>query len=239
MAAFICRGNRACAWRGTRRSRCGNPRCRSSRSTRRAPCRQRPRVREPEREFLVPACDQRSPVGDAFGGRARLGRDLGIGHDARHEAFFLRFGGVEDAAFEQQFERDGFPDEIHQRRHLGVRHHESQVLDRCAEAARRAADPQVAQRGDLEAAPHADAVDLRDQRVAAGGQRVRRGVHGGAVCDGLCLVGALGREFADVVAGGKRPLAGAADDDAANAVVGRRAHRSPRPVRSTSPWSAR
>src|SRR5207245_3366021 len=41
--------------------------------------RQRPRVLDPAREFLVPARDQRRAVGDAFGGRTGFGGDLGVG----------------------------------------------------------------------------------------------------------------------------------------------------------------
>ena len=48
----------------------------------------------------------------------------------------------------------------------------------------------------------------------------RGGVHDAAVVDRLRLVAALGREFRDVVAGRERLLAGAAQDHAAQAVVG-------------------
>ena len=133
---------------------------------------ERPRIGEPARELLVPARDERRAVGDALRGRVRLGRDLGVGHDARDEPLLLRLGRVEDPAFEQDLERDVGPDEAHERRHLGVGHHEPEVLDRRAEAARLAADAQVAQRGDLEPAADADAVDLRDQRMPARGERV-------------------------------------------------------------------
>ena len=89
----------------------------------------------------------------------------------------LRLGGAEDPALEQDLERDVGPDEAHERRHLRIGHHEPEVLDRRAEAARLAADAQIAQRGDLESAAHADAVDLRDQRMPARGERARRRVH--------------------------------------------------------------
>jgi hypothetical protein len=46
-------------------------------------------------------------------------------------------------------------------------------------------------------------------------------MHDAAVIDRLRLVRAFGRELRDVVPGRKRPLAGAAHDHAAHAVVGR------------------
>ena len=80
--------------------------------------RQRPRIGEAARELLVPARGERRTLGDALRRRARFGRDVGVGDDARHEALLLRLGGVEDAALEQDFERDGGADEAHERRHL-------------------------------------------------------------------------------------------------------------------------
>ena len=152
------------------------------------------------RELLVPARDQRCAIGDALRSSARFGSDLIVGHDARHEPFLLRFGGIEDPAFEQNLERNGGPDQSHQRRHLGVRHHQAEILDRRAEAARFAADAQIAQRGDLEPAADADAVDLRDQRMPAIGQRIGGAMHHLAVLDRLLLVRALARKLGDVVA---------------------------------------
>ena len=160
--------------------------------------------------------------------RLRFRSDLIVGDDARDEALVLRFVGVEDAALQQDLERHGGTHETHERRHLRVRHHEPQVLDRRAKSARRAANPQIAQRGDLQSAAHTDAVDLRDQRMAARGERLGGRAHHRAVGDGLRLVRALAREFTDVVPGRKRFLACAAQDDAADvAVRGQRAYRQP------------
>ena len=188
--------------------------------------------------FLCQRATSGAPSAIRCGGCAGFGGDLGIGNDAGHQALFLRFDRIEDPAFEQQLERHRCPNEIDQRRHLRIRHHESQVLDRNAEPARHAADTEVTQRGDLEAAAHTDAVNLRDERMATCGKRMRSLVHRGAIDDRLCLVRALGREFGDVVAWRERFLAGATDDDAAQARH-RRTGRSPRHRdRATSPWSA-
>ena len=113
------------------------------------------------------------------------------GDDARDEPLLLRLGCAEDPALEQNLERDVRAGEAHERRHLRIGHDESEILDRRAEAARLAADPKIAQRGDLESAAHADAVNLRDQRMPAGGERAGRRVHDAAVVDRLRLVAAL------------------------------------------------
>jgi hypothetical protein len=69
-------------------------------------------------------------------------------------------------------------------------------------------------------------VDLRHQRVAAVIERLRGRMHDAAVGDRLRLVRAHAGELGDVVAGRERLFAGAAQDDAAQAVVGRQAaHR--------------
>jgi len=102
---------------------------------------------------------------------------------------------------EQDLERDIGTDEAHERRHLGVRHHETEVLDGCSEAARHAADPQVAHRGDLEATAHANAMDLRDQRHRTVSKCAQRRVHHRAVRARLRRVRALERKLRDVVAG--------------------------------------
>ena len=132
------------------------------------------------------------------------------------------------------------PTSATQRRHLGVGHHESEVLDRRAEAARLAADPQVAQRGDLETAADADAVDLRDERMAASGERARGRVHHLAVLHVACAL------FARSVANSPMSLPGEnarspapRNDDAANGVVGGQRVAPHRPTPATSPWSAR
>ena len=57
--------------------------------------------------------------------RPRLRGDLGIGNDARDEALVLRLGGAEDAAFEQDLERDVGAREAHERRHFRIRHHQA------------------------------------------------------------------------------------------------------------------
>ena len=196
---------------------------------------QRPRIGEAARELLVPARDQRRAVGDALRGRARLGRHLVVGTTRVTRPFSFASVRVEDPALEQDLERDRGPDQAHQRRHLGVRHHQAEVLDRRAEAARFAADAQIAQRRDLEAAADADAVDLRDQRMAAARERIARCVHDAAVLDRLRLVRALGRELADVVARRERFLAGAAHDHAAQRRRRPTVARSPRRARATSP----
>ncbi len=169
--------------------------------------------------FLCQRATQRRAVRDALRGRPRLGGDLVVRHDARDEPLVLRLGGVEHAALEQDLERDALADQPHQRRHLRVRHHEAEVLDRRAEAARLPADAEVGQRGDLEPAADADAVDLRDDRRRAAGELLGGGVHHLAVLDRLRLAGALRLELADVVAGRERLLSRAAHDDAADARV--------------------
>ena len=67
-------------------------------------------------------------------------------------------------------ERDVGSAQAHQRRHLGIGHHQTEVLDRGAEATGFAADADVAQRRDLEPAPDADAVDLGDEGMTAMGE---------------------------------------------------------------------
>ncbi len=218
----------------------GNPRCRSSRSTRRARRRVSGRGSASRRaNFLC----QRATSGAPSAMRSAVARasaaTCASGTTRVTRPFSFASCCVEDAAFEQDLERDRGSDEPHERRHLRVRHHEPEILDRRAEPARLAADAQVAQRRDLESAADTDAVDLRDQRMAAGGERRRRCVHHVAVLDRLRLVRALGGELADVVAGRERLLAGAAHDDAAQVVVGgKRADRLAQMLPHRA-WSAR
>ncbi len=157
---------------------------------------ERPRVGEPAREFLVPARDQRR----ASAMRCAVASASAATWSSATTRVTRRFSFASCASKIRPSSRissaTSAPASRDQRRHFRIRHHEAQILDRRAEAARRAADPQVAQRGDLETAADADAVDLRDQRMAAGGQRVRRRVHHLAVVDRLRLVRALGRELA-------------------------------------------
>src|SRR5258708_1681997 len=107
------------------------------------------RIREAPREFLVPARDQRRPLGDAARRRQRFFLDLVVGHDAVHQALVFRLLGAEHAALEQDLERDGAPDEIDERLHLAVADHQPELRDRDAETARGSADAQVALRDDL------------------------------------------------------------------------------------------
>ncbi len=212
------RRSRASSSRGTPSSRCGSPRCRSSRSTRRVPAAlSGPPSARRCANFLCQRATSGAPSAMRSRGRARLGRDLVVRHDARHQPLVLRLGRVEHAALEQDLERDGAADQADQRRHLGVRHHEPEVLDRRAEAARRAADADVGQRRDLEAAADADAVDLRDDR------RRQFASFSAVPCITLpysiacALLERCGLELADVVARRERLLARAAQDDAADA----------------------
>ena len=149
-------------------------------------------------------------------------RDLIVGHDARHQPLVLRLARHRRRGPRAESRaRPLRPTSRTSGADLGVRHHQAEVLDRRAEAARRAADAQIAQRRDLEPAADADAVDLRHQRMPAIGERLGGRVHVCAVVDRLRLVGALGGELGDVVAGRERLVARAAEHDAAQRVVGR------------------
>ena len=90
-----------------------------------------------------------------------------IGDDARDETFVLRLRASNTPPSSRISSATAATDQSHQRRHLRIGHHQPEVLDRRAEAARLAADAQVAQRSDLQTAADADAVDLRHERVAA------------------------------------------------------------------------
>ena len=127
----------------------------------------------------------------------RLGRDLVVGHDARDEPLVLRFLRVEDPALRAGSRaRRPAPTSRTSGAISGYAITRPRFLIGAPKRLDVAADAQVAQRGDLEAAADADAVDLRDQRMAARGERARRRVHHVAVLDRLRLVRALGRELA-------------------------------------------
>src|SRR2546423_5808742 len=105
--------------------------------------RQRARIAQAAREFLVPARHQRRAVGDALGAGACLGLDFRVGHHARHQALVLRFPRVEYAAFEEDLQRRRLARERDERADLRVRHHQAELVDGHAEAAGLAADAHV------------------------------------------------------------------------------------------------
>src|SRR5476649_1368627 len=96
---------------------------------------QRTWIGQAAREFLVPARHQRRARSDA----PRRGHcfllDFVVGDNPVDEAFLLRFGGIEHAAFEQDFERACASDQIDERGHFAVADHEAQLVDRDAGAA--------------------------------------------------------------------------------------------------------
>src|SRR5258706_8949940 len=177
------------------------------------------RVAQAPREFLVPARDERRTVGDSPRRGLRLGFDLVVRDDARHETQVLRLGGIEHASLEHDLERVRFARKRDQRSDLGVGHDEAELVDRHAEAARRAADANVREPGDLETATHADAVDLGNHRMTAMIDRVDRLAHDRPVLARLLDVRALVREFRDVVPGREGLRARAANNDAAHLVA--------------------
>ena len=155
------------AWRETPRSRSESPRCRSSRSTR--PCSAAEigaRIGEAARELLVPACDQRCTLGDPSRGRARLGTRPGRrGRRASPGPCSIASAAskirpssrISSATLEPTRRTSGAISAYAMTR--------PRFLIGAPKRLDLAADPQVAQRGDLEPAADADAVDLRDQRV--------------------------------------------------------------------------
>ncbi len=136
----------------------------------------------------------------------------------------MRLGRPDDAALEQQLQRAGLAHQPDQRRHLGVRHHQPEVLDRRAKAAALTADADIRHGRHLQPAAHADAVDLRHHGMRAVEDGLRGAVHHAAVDDGLLLVGARGGEFGNIVAGREGAFARAAHDHAAHGgIAGQRA----------------
>ena len=190
-------------------------------------------------ELLVPARDQRRAVGDAPRQRIGFGFDLVVGDDAVDQALAVSLVGVEHAAFEQDFQRHGATDQRQQAGEFAIGHGQPQLVDRHAETARGAADAHVAHRGDFQAAADAGAFDQRHGRVAALRDGLHRAVDQLTVPLGLSRVGALGGEFGDVGAGGKGLAAGAAQHDAAQCVIARRAGAWSRPGLPTSRGSVR
>src|SRR5260221_14150793 len=174
---------------------------------------------QPALELLVPARHQRRAFGDALGGGTRLGLDLGIRDDARDQSLLLRLARVEDPALEQDLESVRLSREHDQRADLGVGHHQAELVDRHAEAARLAADADVGEARDLQAAADADAVDLGDDRMRAARDRLDPVAHDRAIGARLLDVGALGGELRDVVARRERLRALATNHDAAQRVV--------------------
>jgi hypothetical protein len=168
----------------------------------------------------VPARDQRRAFGDALRGRDRLALDLAVGDDPVDQPDAQRLLRAVHAALEQDLERVRRPDQLEQRLQLGVRDDEAQARDGDAETRARATDPQVAHGRDLQAAADAQAADLRDHRVAALRDRVHRGVGALVIAPRLVDRAAALLELADVGADAERALAGAGEDDAAQAVVG-------------------
>ncbi len=169
----------------------------------------------------MPARDQRRPVGDALCRRVGFLFDLVVGDDAGNQALRPRLLGVEDAPFQKDFERRGPADQIHQAAQLGMGHDQPEPINRYTEAARFAANAQIAVGRYFEPAAHANALDHRHHGVAAVLEGRQCASHDGAVGPRLLDIGALVLELGDVVAGRKRLLARSAQHQTAQCVVGR------------------
>src|SRR5262245_9646623 len=123
--------------------------------------RQRTRIGQPIGELLVPAGYQRRAGGDALRGCVGFFFHFVVCDDARDQTFLCSFLRAEHAALQQDLERHCTTNQPQQPTHFRMRHHQPELVDRCPEAARFPADPQVAAGGDLEATAHADALDHR------------------------------------------------------------------------------
>ena len=148
------------------------------------------------------------------------GLDLVVGHRPVDEAEPKGVLGPEHLPEEQDLEHRVGPELGDERRQLVRRLDEAEALHRDPEAARGAADPQVAHDRDPEPAAHAVALDEGDGRVAAGADRLQGGPEDAGVDPPAPLVHAPRRELADVRAGAERPPAGPAQDHAADLGVG-------------------
>src|SRR5215831_3373375 len=104
---------------------------------------QRRGISESVCEALVPARGQWCTVNNALRRGPCFGCDLVVGDDTRNEPFLLRFLSVDDPAFEQKLQHDVRANAPNEWCHFRIGKRESQVLDRNAEAARCAADPEV------------------------------------------------------------------------------------------------
>ena len=122
---------------------------------------------------------------------------------------------------EEDFLDVGRADQLEQHLEVGVLHGQPEPLDRDAEAARFAADAQIAARRDFQPAADAIARDRRDHRMAALEDRLDRARPPARMLHGA--FGAVPRllELADVGADREGAIAVAAQDDAAHVVVGR------------------
>ena len=146
---LISRRSAACASRGTPRSRRENP-LSSNRSTRALGTRRSPSVGKPAREALVPNA-RRAARHRRCAARSRAILRHAIVGTTRVTSRFPLLPPRRISGLPQDLERDGGADETTSR-HLRIRHHQSEALDRRAETARFAADAKVAQRGDFETA---------------------------------------------------------------------------------------
>ena len=180
--------------------------------------------------FLCQRATSGAPSAMRSRGRARLGCDLGVRHDARHEALLLRFGGVEDAAFEQDLERDVGAGEPHQRRHL--RHTPSPGPRFLIGAPKRLDSPQM-RRSHSAAISRPPPTQMPWICATSGwrhvGERARRRVHRVAVLDRLRLVGALVANSAMSLPGENAFSPAPRSMMQRSAVVGGRARRSRAP----------
>ena len=158
--------------------------------------------------FLCPAGGERGAFGDARRHAVRGGLDLGVGHRPVDEAEAERVLGPEDLPEEEDLQHGVGAELGDERRELVRRFDEAEPLDRHSEAARGAADPQIAHDRDPEPAAHAVALDEGDGGVAAGAHRVERRPEDPGVDPTPSLVDPPRRELADVRPGAERPPAG-------------------------------
>src|SRR5437762_7628244 len=152
---------------------------------------------------------------------AREALELTAGHDLVHEPHAQRVLGAEiGAGREEDLIRVGRPDQLHQLFHAVVVVAEAEPRRRNAEAGvvRREAD--VAGDRDADAPAHAVPVDHGEEGLRQRGERVLPASGDPAV---LLLVGHVAAavlELRDIGAGDERLIAGAAQDDHADGVVG-------------------
>ena len=128
--------------------------------------------------------------------------------------------GPEDLPEEQDLQHGVGAELGDERRKLVRRLDEAEPLDRHSEAARGAADPQIAHDRDPEPPTHAVALDEGDGGVAAGAHRVERRPEDPGVDPTPSLVDPPRRELADVRPGAERPPAGPAQEHAAHRRIG-------------------
>ena len=130
-------------------------------------------------------------------------------HHAIHQPAALRFGSIENAAFDEHLEHRRPVGELPDRHHLLVGHRQAEPIERRAQARRAGRDAQVCHRRDLQTAADARSVDASNDRMRTSEHRRAPLVHHRRQRPRLLRVRTLGRKLADVVAGAETALAGA------------------------------